>query len=305
MGGSLTKDRLIFDPADTVESDNIGAYVRAGSDGDLVSSTNVGGKEGLDVNLINTAELGLYAEDSAHVSADPGQFVLAVRNDTEGSLVSADGDYAPLQVDASGRLRVIADLDVTNLSEKAEDSAHVSADVGNFVLAVRQDSLASSVSADGDYGAFKLNADGALWVAPVGNVADDAADSGNPVKVGSRAVSGALAAVSATGDRADLLSDMYRRVWINDSPNIGAASVAVTVGATEVALPTTALAGRRRMMIQNVSSNDIYVGPTGVTTSSGLRVSKGSTLSIEIGEDVLLYGIAGSAGNSVRVFELA
>ena len=53
---------------------------------------------------------------------------------------------------------------------------------------------------------------GVLDVAPLGNVADDAVDSGNPVKIGSRALSGALAAVSATGDRADLISDLYRRI---------------------------------------------------------------------------------------------
>lgn len=53
-----------------------------------------------------------YLEDSAHVSGNRGVFSLAVRNDTEGSLVSADGDYAPLQVDSLGRLRVNADISV-------------------------------------------------------------------------------------------------------------------------------------------------------------------------------------------------
>ena len=56
---------------------------------------------------------GAYDEDSAHSSGDKGNFVLAVRNDTEGSLVSADGDYAPFQVDALGRLRTTAEVDLT------------------------------------------------------------------------------------------------------------------------------------------------------------------------------------------------
>lgn len=46
------------------------------------------------------------AEDSAHVSGDVGVQVLGVRKDTVGSLVSADGDYSPLQVDENGSLRV-------------------------------------------------------------------------------------------------------------------------------------------------------------------------------------------------------
>jgi len=45
-------------------------------------------------------------EDSAHVSGDAGVQVLAVRADADGALVSANGDYAPLQVDAEGKLKV-------------------------------------------------------------------------------------------------------------------------------------------------------------------------------------------------------
>lgn len=108
---------------------------------------------------------GRYLEDSAHTSGDAGIFVMAVANHTEGALHSTDGDYAALQVDSSGRLRVIADVDINGLpSEKLEDSAHTSGDSGMHVLAVRQDTLASSTSADGDYGSFKVNSKGELYV---------------------------------------------------------------------------------------------------------------------------------------------
>lgn len=49
-------------------------------------------------------------------------------------------------------------------TEYAEDSAHISGDMGRLGLAVRQDTLATSTSADGDYAAFKVNAAGALYV---------------------------------------------------------------------------------------------------------------------------------------------
>jgi hypothetical protein len=109
---------------------------------------------------------GRYLEDSAHISGDAGIFVMAVRNDSEGSLVNADGDYAPLQVDASGRLRVVADLEVTNSHEKAEDSVHSDTDIGSYVLAVRADTRPtnSNVSADGDYASFFINDSGELYV---------------------------------------------------------------------------------------------------------------------------------------------
>lgn len=78
--------------------------------------------------------------------------------------VDEDGNYAPLRVNNDGELLV--DVTVTSGADKAEDSVHTSTDVGAYVLAVRQDTLASSVSADGDYASFKVDALGALYVRP-------------------------------------------------------------------------------------------------------------------------------------------
>ena len=46
------------------------------------------------------------AEDAAHTSGDTGVMALVVRKDTAAALAGTDGDYAPLEVDASGRLHV-------------------------------------------------------------------------------------------------------------------------------------------------------------------------------------------------------
>jgi len=48
----------------------------------------------------------VLAEDAAHVSGDPGVQALAVRKDSGAAIAGTDGDYSPLQVDASGNLRV-------------------------------------------------------------------------------------------------------------------------------------------------------------------------------------------------------
>ncbi len=144
--------------------------VRNDSDSSLVSAdgdyapiqVDATGKLKVAADVTSNTE---YAEDSAHTTGDIGQFTLAVRHDANTSLVSADGDYAPLQVDATGRLKVIADVSVEpSDAEYAEDSAHTTGDVGLFTLAVRQDTLAASTSADGDYSAFKVDADGELYV---------------------------------------------------------------------------------------------------------------------------------------------
>jgi len=191
------------------------------------------------------------AEDAVHSSGDQGIMALAVANHTEGALHSADGDYAALQVDDQGRLRVIGDLDV------------------------------------------------------VGNVADDEADSGNPLKVGSRAVDGALSAISASNDRADLLSDMYRRIWTNGSPNIAQKLSKATVSDSEVEVAATPQAGRTRILIQNLSNKDIFIGPTGVLITTGIRIAKGATLELPWGEDIDLFAISAvGIASYVRVLEL-
>lgn len=158
----ITLDKLVFDATNADESANVGAFLRS-ADGTLLTHTTIGAVEALDVNIAGSTGLGVYAEDSAHASEDLGQFILVVRNDTEGSLVSADGDYAPLQVDALGRLRVAADIDVVTGAEKAEDAAHASGDIGQYVLNVREDVLSVSTSDDGDYQSFKSDALGRVW----------------------------------------------------------------------------------------------------------------------------------------------
>lgn len=47
-----------------------------------------------------------FAEDIAHTSGDVGTEMLAVRQDANTSLVTSDGDYAPLQVTDTGSLKV-------------------------------------------------------------------------------------------------------------------------------------------------------------------------------------------------------
>ena len=55
-------------------------------------------------------------------------------------------------------------VDITSGAEYAEDSAHATTNTGNFVLGVRNDTLAALGGTDGDYVAFQMNADGALYV---------------------------------------------------------------------------------------------------------------------------------------------
>lgn len=192
---------------------------------------------------------GQHDEDAAHSSGDPGLFMLAVRNDTEGSLVSADGDYAPFQVDSSGRLRVVADIDVTNQSEKDEDSAHVSGDTGSYVLAVRADSRpsGSNVSADGDYASFFVNDSGEQYVKDTdletainnGQHAEDDAHSSGDLGTMALAVRSDTKAstAGADGDYAALIQDADGDLYVSDTVAQGSlASIDTAIGNIETSI---------------------------------------------------------------------
>lgn len=56
------------------------------------------------VQSTSLATAARYAEDAPAASGDRGALVLAVRNDAGGTLVDANGDYAPLQVNNLGEL---------------------------------------------------------------------------------------------------------------------------------------------------------------------------------------------------------
>lgn len=157
-GGVGGKTRILVDTASIADGDSIASYL-VDSAGALLTSTLLGGKQRLDV--INPSE---FAEDSAHTTGDYGQFVLAVRNDAGTSLAGTDGDYAPFSLDSSGRLRVVGDFNATSDYVYAEDSVFSDGDLGAYVLGVRQDTLATDTSADGDYQSLKMNALGEVYV---------------------------------------------------------------------------------------------------------------------------------------------
>lgn len=321
MSTSLGKDLLVFDAANASDSDNVGAYLRA-SDGTLITHTTVGPKQALDVNMVNSIEVDISAADGDSVIVSDGTNNLAINSDGSLNAVVTATDldirnlvFATDKVDVSGSVVALdagtlaaleditvsaTDLDIRDLVF-ATDKVDVS---GSAVTVSATDLDIRDLSSATD--SVSAVQSGAWSVEAHGNIADDGVDSGNPLKVGSRAFAGALSAISTSGDRADLLSDMYRRVYINDSANIGSKSAAVSVTDSEVALSGSPLAGRRRMIVENLGATPIFVGPTGVSAASGLRVAAGGSLSLDVGQNVALFAIGATAtARDVRVFELA
>jgi hypothetical protein len=107
------------------------------------------------------------AEDAAHTSGDVGVMSLGVRNDTHTTgLSGTDGDYTPIQVDASGKVGIRGTF--------AEDAAHTSGDLGHFVLAVANSTHTTGLSGtDGDYTPIAVDLTGKVGIR--GTFAEDAA----------------------------------------------------------------------------------------------------------------------------------
>lgn len=153
------KDILVYDTTNL--GDQVGSYIKSAAGTHFTDTAGA-------MNVYSAHLVALSkAEDAAHVSGDQGLQMLAVRNDAGTSLVSADGDYSPLSLNATGALRIAGTFALN--AEKAEDAAHSSGDTGMYSLSVRQDNPASSTSADGDYQSLKTDKLGKLWTNDAGN----------------------------------------------------------------------------------------------------------------------------------------
>ncbi|MGH9257354.1 MAG: hypothetical protein ACRD3C_22570 [Vicinamibacterales bacterium] len=99
-------------------------------------------------------------EDAIHVSGDVGVMALAVYNGA-GTALAADGDYTPLQTDASGNLRVTT---APPPVQYAEDSIHASGDTINLMGVVVNDTP-DAMAAEGDRSVLITDAEGRLHAA--------------------------------------------------------------------------------------------------------------------------------------------
>jgi hypothetical protein len=84
----------------------------------------------------------------------------------------------------------------------------------------------------------------------------------------------------------------------NPLPNVAFKSTATSMADVAAPIPATALAARKRIQVQNLGNEDVYVGGSVVTTGDGLKISKGGTESIECGPTAILYGICASGKTS-------
>lgn len=81
-------------------------------------------------------------------------------------------------------------------------------------------------------------------------------------------------------------------------------SSAVSVSTSATALPSSALASRRALIIYNNGSATIYLGASGVTTAAGFPLAAGQSLALEVGT-LAIYGIVAASTVEARIMEIA
>ena len=299
------------------------------------SEIEISNDAGNPIPVNGTVELGattLAALETVNVTDNGGSLTVDAINLDIRDLV-----FATDKVDASGSevsldaatlaaletITVVAtDLDIRNLVNTQDsiaigDGANLitleasdAAFDGSFgfgIYGIRQDAAGSPVSATGDAHPLVFNNAGELKVAAelTSSVADDAVDSGNPIKVGGRAQSGPLTSVAA-GDRYDLTGDVYRRTYVNKSANIGMNTVAATVTTTAAEVLGTPLAGRQSVTIQNRGNQSVFLIESAATAKTlGIEIPARSSATYDIGEDVNIFLVADSGSQDVRLLELA
>lgn len=228
--------------------------------------------------------------DAVAGGSDVGITALAVRDDALATLTPIDGDYTHFRTNSRGAQWVEIDA-VTGATSayKAVDAAAGASDVGTLVLAVRDDALATLTPVDNDYTQIRTNARGAQWVCldstaaqtvtlaagtatneAVGDVAEDAALAGNPLRQGVRAHSGVPTAMSADNDivtpwadrsGAQAVIPQPRTVRVTATPTIATSGYAANdfMGAALTFTSAALASGRAGQVVQAVISSRTVV----------------------------------------------
>lgn len=196
------------------------------------------------------------AEDAAHASGDVGVMSLAVRQDADASFAGTSGDYAPLQLDDNGFLKV-------NIKAGAGSGGTAATDDGAFTAASGSGTpimgFVTSDSVDsGDVGVLAMLANRQLKVTLYDSSAnelsvgggtqytEDAAATANPIGnalIVVREDGRAGSLTSADGDNVALRGNNLGELYVKHTDNITVNAHAVTNAGTFAVQATSVVPG--------------------------------------------------------------
>lgn len=162
---------------------------------------------------------------------------------------------------------------------KAEDAAHASGDVGVAMLAVRRDTAAVGSGTDGDYSTVNVDGSGRVYANAAGAAAHDAAVTGNPVRIGARALTANYTGV-ATGDTADLVATVVGSL-IQKPYSIPEADWTYAAAASGIVNTTTAVtikAAGAAGLKNYITGIQVQTATLGAATELAIRDGAGGTV---------------------------
>lgn len=259
--------------------------------------------------------MGITLDQLVYDTANPddganvGSYIKA---GTDGTAIGHVGDA--LKVDIGS----VADLDIRDLSA-SQDNVAISD--GTDTLAINAD---GSINISDNGGSLTVDATD-LDIRDL-NFASDS--------VTSRMQDGSGNALSSTGGSLDVnitsgvnvevdLSHVDDSVRLGDgttltdvtsdnrletfhAPDSSAQNSTATVGTSAVELASSPLANRKKIIVQNNGDKAIYLGGANtVTTANGICIPKGASFELDWGPSVDLWAISSSAGQDVRIMEVA
>lgn len=203
---------------------------------------------------------------------------VAVRDAAGDELaIEADGS---ITVNASGGSFVVTatDLDIRDL-DSAQDSVEIKTAAGQ------------ALAIDGS-GFLTANINGTVTVDATDFDIRDLSHTQDSIRIGDGTD---FLAVNADGSiNTNAAEDAYD-TW--QTSTLSASSTAAEIAATP-------LANRLRMVIQNLGNRDVYLGEDNtVTTSTGLKLPKGSSMDMKYGAAANVFAITASGTADLRIAE--
>jgi hypothetical protein len=98
--------------------------------------------------------------------------------------------------------------------------------------------------------------------------------------------------ISYSGNRADVLESSYLT-----------GTLAVSITQVEAKVGVSALAERQLLIIQNKGANSVYIGPTGVTSTTGFKLEKNAYITMAISGDISVFLICEAAQSATVVIQ--
>lgn len=337
------KDHINFDTTDAAtiaDSDKVLAGIISSDGSTLITDTLEGGKQGLDVYVINASvdvnlqdgagtditstggaldvniasgtvtvtPEGVHNEDDAHASGDQGEFALSIRvdditADNSALLAGANGDYQGTFTNASGELYVKS-TDTDNLLTTIDGVLdNILVDTNALVV-----DLAAIETELLDQGTTLDSIDASLsGLSHAEDAAHVSGDSGVMSLAVRNDTAGSLA--DTDGDYAPLQVDSVGDLRVVDAAlaNSGIANAANTLAVANTAedLVASPLANRKYLFVYNNFNKKMWIGATGVTSSDGFPISPGSYMELRAGAAIDIEYVAADVGHEARTLELS